>query len=125
MKFNLKQPTNEESNIEWTSWSDKIKKVGDVFTIALSKLIFKDEPPRFFVIDEENQVGISAYCTNHPDSKFQNATPHGVRLVNALGRHFNLEGEVDVADLLEAVSGAEGLTVQVEKTEKGVLWSIA
>ena len=125
MKFNLKQNENE-NNVEWVSWSQGVKKVGDQFEIVPTVIRFKEESaPVFFLIDEENEKATSVFCTNHPDSKFQNATPHGVRLVNALGRHFNLEGEVDVADLLEAVSGAEGLTVQVEKTEKGVLWSIA
>ena len=129
MKFNLK-PANEEQSIEWVSWTDEIKKVGDGFKIQCSKLIFKAEPsPVFFVIDEENNVGISAYCTNHPDSPFPNATPHGVRLVNALGRHFDFTGEVDVAEILEAVSKDihdhnDPFTVQIDKTEKGVLWSI-
>lgn len=123
MQFNLK-PKTEEQNIEWIAWSKEIKEVGDHFEIRCDKLIFKEDPARFFVIDEENNVGISAYCTNHPDSKFQNATPHGVRLANAIGRATDLEGEVSAEALTDVVNSSEGIVVHIEKTDKGVLWSI-
>lgn len=123
MKFNLKQ--NENENVEWVSWSKDLKKVGDGFKMNLSKLVFKEnDAPVFFVIDEDANVGISAYCTNHPDSKFQNATPHGIRLAGAISRHFELGSEVDSETLVETVNAAEGLTLQIDKTEKGVLWTI-
>ena len=123
MKFNLK-PKTEEQNVRWIAWSQEIKEVGDHFELRCDKLIFKEDPARFFLIDEENHLGISAYCTNHPDSKFQNATPHGVRLANAIGRAVDLEGEVDVETLIDVVNSSDGIVVHIEKTEKGVLWSI-
>lgn len=124
MKFNLK-PKTEENNVEWVSWSDKIKEVGDQFTIGIDKLIFKEEPARFFVIDETDDLGLSAFCTNHPNSKFQDATPHGVRLANAIGRAAGLEGDVDADALIDVINSSEGLVLTIEKTDKGVLWSIS
>ena len=125
MKFNLsKNVPADEQKVEWVSWNKTLKDDGS-FTIQLDRISFKEDPtPVFYVIDETNNVGTSVFCSNHPDSKFQDAIPHGMRLANAIGRHFNLEAEVDVQDLISAVNDAEGLSVQVEKTDKGVLWSI-
>ena len=124
MKFNLKQNNNEESNVEWVSWSQDVKKVGDQFSITPTVIRFKEESaPVFFLIDEENEKATSVFCTNHPDSPYPDATPHGVRLANAIGRAYGLEGEVEVQDLLDAFN-ADPKPVQVIKTEKGVLWAL-
>jgi len=123
MKFNLKPKTDDESTIEWVSWSKALGEAGE-FTFTATKISFKEEPqPTFFLIDEESNTGTSVYCTNHPDSKYPNATPHGVRLANAIGRSSKLDGEVDVEDLLASLEFP--CIVQVVKTEKGVLWAIA
>ena len=117
----------EEKNVEWVSWSNEIKDEGDRFEINATKLIFKEDPqPVFFVIDEsmDPAVGISAYCTNHPESKYPNATPHGVRLANAIGRAHGMSGEVEVESLIEAVASTEITTITIEKTDKGVLWMV-
>jgi len=123
MRFNLK-PKTEENNVEWVSWSEQIKEIGDQFTIGINKLIFKEDPARFFVIDETNEKGISAFCENHPDSKYPNATPPGIRLANAIGRSCDLEGDVDADALIDVINSSEGLTLSIEKTDKGILWSI-
>lgn len=122
MRFNL-VANNEENNVEWVSWSQDVKEIGDSFDFEVEKISFKEEPsPAFFLINETEGKGTSVFCTNHPDSKYPNSTPHGIRLVNALGRHLGITGEIDVDDLLAAVELP--CTVKVEKTEKGVLWFI-
>lgn len=128
MQFNLNSSTNEEKDVEWVSWSKDLKKVGDSFTITASRISFKaDDSPVFYIFDEtnENHIGTSVFCTNHPDSKFPESTPHGVRLANAIGRHAKLEGEVSGQDLCDHMNASGKLVITVEKTDKGVLWSIA
>ena len=77
------------------------------------------------MVDEELNVGTSVYAAHHPNAKFTDATPHGVRLANAIGRAFSLTGKVEASDLCEAINNAENRpTVRVAKTPKGVLWTV-
>lgn len=127
MKFELtetKHENKDESPITWVKWYDGVKAVGDVFTIKADRVSFKEEnQPVFFVIDEEANEGISVFAAHHPNATFTDATPHGVRLANAIGRAFKLTGDVEASDLCEAVNNADA-TIQVEKTEKGILWTV-
>jgi len=121
MKFSLTTNNVEEKEIEWFKWSTRLSEEGSC-EVQVSKLSFNEERSVFYLIDQENETGTSVFCTNHPDSKFQ-STPHGVRLANAIGRAYALEGEVDAETLCESVSNG-GATVRVEKTDKGVLWTV-
>ncbi len=120
----------DEREVEWCSWNAGLKEEGDSFSIRATRISFKvkeDETPVFYVFDdtdEEKTVGISVFCTNHPNSPYQDATPHGVRLANAIGRAFDLTGDIDSSDLCDAINNHENATIEVSKTEKGVLWTV-
>tara|TARA_R110000803_G_scaffold154698_1_gene219480 strand:- start:187 stop:564 length:378 start_codon:yes stop_codon:yes gene_type:complete len=120
-EINTKPITETETPIEWAKWYE-----GDSFEIVVSSITFKDEgQPVFYLIDDELNVGTSVYAAHHPNAKFTDATPHGVRLANAIGRAFSLTGSQDAASLCEAINNAETRpTVRVAKTEKGVLWTV-
>lgn len=120
-EINKKPITETETPIEWAKWYE-----GDSFEIVVSSITFKDEgQPVFYLIDDELNVGTSVYAAHHPHAKFTDATPHGVRLANAIGRAFSLTGSQDAASLCEAINNAETRpTVRVAKTEKGVLWTV-
>ena len=128
MQFELtdtKHDNNDENPIQWVKWYEGVKAVGDVFTIKADRVSFKSEnQPVFFVIDEEANEGISVFAAHHPNATFTDATPHGIRLANAIGRAFDLSGSVEASDLVDAINGHEDTTIRVEKTEKGVLWTV-
>lgn len=130
MQFDLTNNTQPEKEIEWVSFGASLKEVGDTFTITATRMSFKAEEgktPCFYVFDETNpdhSVGMSVFCENHPDSPYPNATPHGVRLARAIGRHFELTGKLDGQDICDAINAATEPVVHIEKTDKGVLWTI-
>ena len=76
------------------------------------------------VEQEEENVGISVFAAHHPNAQFTDSTPHGVRLANAIGRFAKLEGSVSAEELATLLQEAENVSVKVEKTDKGILWSI-
>jgi hypothetical protein len=126
MQFELtKNEPDDGLETEWVKWYDDVKKVGDRFTIKADKVIFKEESqPVFFVIDEDSNKGISVFAAHHPNAKFTDSTPHGIRLANAIGRAFAITGEVSGEELAEYVTEHPDALLVVEKTDKGVLWSI-
>ena len=128
LKFELteKEPITENENpIEWVRWYESTNN-GEKFTIHTSSISFKDEgQPVFYLIDEAENIGTSVYAAHHPNAKFTDATPHGIRLANAIGRAFGIEGSVEASDLVEAVNAEKKpVIVSVVKTEKGVLWTV-
>ena len=127
MQFELtnKKPDEEDNNpVEWVKWYEGVKSEGDTFSIKADRISFKnDEQPVFFIVDESDNKGISVFCAHHPNATFTDATPHGIRLANAIGRAFNIEGNVEASDLCEAVNNANA-TVEVKKTAKGILWTV-
>ena len=128
LEFELTKTKHDDENenpITWVKWYDGVKAVGDVFTIKADRISFKEESqPVFFVIDEEANEGISVFAAHHPNATFTDATPHGIRLANAIGRAFDLDGKVGSEDLCDAVNNHDGTTIEVKKTEKGVLWTV-
>jgi hypothetical protein len=117
-----------ETPIEWAKWYEGVKAVGDEFTIKATRTTFKEEgQPVFFVVDEESNVGISVFAAHHPNAKFTDSKPHGVRLANAIGRAFELPlGAITAEALVQAMNDSKTTpTVKVEKTEKGILWTVS
>ena len=126
MKFELTKTKHDDETepVTWQKWHEGVKEEGDIFTIKADRLSFKnDKQPVFFVVDEGENVGISVFAAHHPNAQFTDATPHGIRLANAIGRAFDLEGEVSSDDLCAAVNGAK-CSIEVKNTAKGVLWSV-
>ncbi len=128
MKFeltNTKQETENENPIEWVRWYETTNK-GEAFSITTHSISFKNEAqPVFYLIDEVQNIGTSVYAAHHPNAKFTDATPHGVRLANAIGRAFGIEGSIEASDLVDAVNAEKKpVIVVVEKTDKGVLWTV-
>jgi len=127
VQFNLsnKQPENKnEKPVEWVRWYESVNN-DEVFTITADRISFKDENNAFYIIDEENNVGTSVFAAHHPNAKFTDATPHGIRLANAIGRCFDLEGDITAQELCEAMNNREeSPIVKAEKTDKGILWTV-
>ena len=127
MKFELsKTKHDEEQNpVEWQKWYEGVNADGE-YTIKADRISFKSEDqPVFFIVNETDNVGTSVFCAHHPNAQFTDATPHGIRLANAIGRAFALEGEVSAEDLCSAVNNASDVVVSVKKTGKGILWTVA
>jgi len=126
MQFELTDNEPEQQNeTQWVKWYDSVKVTGDIFTIPASKMVFKDnDQPVFFIFDEANNLGCSVFAAHHPNAKFTDSTPDGIRLANAIGRHFKLTGSINADDLCSAINNADNVSIKVEKTEKGRLWSV-
>ena len=128
MEFELTKTKHDEENenpIEWVRWYETTNN-GEEFTITTTSISFKEEAqPVFYLIDEGSNKGTSVYAAHHPNAKFTDATPHGVRLANAIGRAFDIIGNVSASDLCEFVNAEKKpVVVSVKKTDKGVLWSV-
>jgi len=124
MKFEIatkEASTQEQNEVEWVRWHDSIAQ-GEEFNMNAKSLRFNDEKQVFYLIGSETAT--SVYCQHHPNSKFQDNTTHGVRLANAVGRAFNLTGEVEANDLVDAFNAVASVDVKVVKTDKGVLWTV-
>jgi len=122
MEFNINNKQSEQEEIEWQNWYE-----GDEYSISCTRISFNEERAVFYLINANDNVGTSVYATNPANSKYPNATPHGVRLVNALCRLLKQEGDkITATSVLEAVDthieANEAITISVSKTDKGVLW---
>ena len=129
MEFELtKKIVNEKDDepIDWVKWYDEVKDNGK-YSIVVSRLSFKEhDQPVWFVVNEEGADGISVFAAHHPNAKFTDATPHGIRLANAIGRAFDLDGKVTAQDMCKLVNDYEKeVTITVEKIDKCILWSVA
>lgn len=127
MKFNITKNearSEDETPIEWVKWYEGVNAEGS-FEIKVDKIVFKEneDQPVFYLIDEETRRATSVFASHHPNAKFTDSTPHGVRLAQAIGRHFNIEGEIEAEEIVRLFNEAPA-TVRVEKTEKGILWTI-
>lgn len=127
MKFNITKNearSEEETPIEWVKWYEGVNAEGS-FEIKVDKIVFKEneDQPVFYLINEKTRRASSVFASHHPNAKFTDSTPHGVRLAQAIGRHFNIEGEIEAEEIVRLFNEAPA-TVRVEKTEKGVLWTI-
>lgn len=125
MKFeltNTKPNLENEKPVEWVKWYGE-----ESFQITTDRISFKDnDQPVFFLIDETENIGTSVFAAHHPNAKFTDSTPHGVRLARAIGRAFDLgEVETTAQDLCDLMNDEESSpVVKVEKTEKGILWTV-
>jgi len=129
MEFEINPTTQPENEVEWISWSSDVKEVGDEFSITPTKVIFKEN--RFLLIDENNSVGTTVFATHHPNAKFTSSKPDGVRLANAIGRVFEVVGNVSAETLTLAINEAienapkkKPIVVKCSRTEKGRLWTV-
>jgi len=125
MKFEIKANENE-TEVEWYNWYDGNLEEGIV--INTTKISFNEENEVFYLIDEGEGKGCSVFCNHHENAQYKNSTPHGIRLAGALARFFKHEaGEVEADDLIESVvshmTEKNSLTINVQKTDKGILWT--
>ena len=126
MDFEIKQ-NEEASDIEWMNWYDGIKVEGDSFSLDLSKVSINEERKAVYLIGEEQAT--SVYVEHHPNAKFKESTPHGMRVINAFARYFKLTGTIESEALLTLITDKiaeedSSLTVKAEKTAKGLLWTV-
>ena len=123
MKFELTKNEHDEQNenpVEWVKWHTDLKEEGDSFQIRADTVTFKDEgSPVFYIVDNESNTGTSVFCAHHPNAKFTDHTPDGVRLARAAGRFFKIEGEVEATDLADQLTDQKKIAIKVEKTNKG------
>ena len=111
---------DEGKTTNWVAWHLNLS--DEAFSMQVDKVVYNEEKQVFYLFDEtgDENVGISLYCVNHPNSKYPNAMPNGVRFarsfIKATGCEANTEG-------IAAHEGATTLTIT--KTDKGTLFSVS
>ena len=129
LKFELtnnnEPKTENDTPMVWVRWYEEVKDNGE-YILVVDRISFKDDgQPVFFAVNVAENQGISIFAAHHPTAKFTDATPHGVRLANAIGRTFKIEGEVSADDICSAVKESKKqVSISVKKTDKGILWSV-
>ena len=125
MEFNIPTANNDESKIEWRTYYEDVKEVGGKFSFQAEKIIFNEEQNVIRLINETENEGVSVFTQHHPEAKFKDSTPDGIRLVNALGRGLEITGENIESDYLFKVANENTpMTITCERTEKGRLWIV-
>ncbi len=117
MKFeinNNKKTSQQDDETKWVQWYTNLE--SESFTFKVERTIFKND--KFHLFNDKNEA-ITVYCTNPQNSKFE-STPHGIRLANAIGRAFNLTGDVD-ADTLDGISSASFLRSDANDSHSGTI----
>jgi len=127
LKFELAKnepKTENDTPMVWVKWYEEVKH-NEEYILKVDRLTFRDnDQPVFFAVNEAENVGISVFAAHHPQAKFTDATPHGIRLANAIGRAFKLTGSAEADDLCEAVNNHKNVSISVKKTDKGILWAV-
>ena len=123
MELNI--TTTQEQDIEWQNWYE-----GDEYSISCTSIRFNEERKAFYLINDTDSVGTSVYATNPENSKYPDATPHGIRLANALCKLFSITGATTTDTLLEQITAHieanDCLTVSVGKNAKNhTVWTCA
>ncbi len=123
LKFKL--PKNEPKNDQETTWVRWYEGIDEdtPFTFTINRCVFKEEPKPVFYLFNENNEGVSLYCSHHESSKFKDGTPHGIRFANASIRALKLSDEVDADQIVELLN-AGSHSVICKKTDKGYLWIV-
>jgi hypothetical protein len=126
MDFELNE--NEEQVTEWVNWWDGVSDDTD-FKMVVDRIYFDEDKNAFYLFnneDEEKTVATSVYTVNHPKSKYQDNTPHGVRFARAAIRHLKCDTNSDA--IVEAIN-ASPVVVTVKRAEmkngnKSLLWIV-
>ena len=115
------EPTQDEP-LQFVKVYEEVEADGDQFTMNLNSAAYNDERDCITVIDSEKNCALTAYFTQHPESKYQ-STPDGIRLGRAIQRC--VRATVNDADELVALIKSSDLVLNITyKGEKGRAWSV-
>ena len=115
------EPTQDEP-LQFVKVYEEVEADGDQFTMNLNSAAYNDERDCITVIDSEKNCALTAYFTQHPESKYQ-STPDGIRLGRAIQRC--VRATVNDADELVAIIKSQDLVLNITyKGEKGRAWSV-
>ena len=115
------EPTQDEP-LQFVKVYEEVEADGDQFTMNLNSAAYNDERDCITVIDSEKNCALTAYFTQHPESKYQ-STPDGIRLGRAIQRC--VRATVNDADELVALIKSQDLVLNITyKGEKGRAWSV-
>lgn len=118
-EFVEKQP---EEPLQFVKVYEEVEADGDQFTMNLNSAAYNEERDCITVIDSEKNCALTAYFTQHPDSKYQ-STPDGIRLGRAVQR--TIRQTVNDGDELVAIIKDQDLTLTVSyEGQNGRLWSV-
>ena len=118
-EFVEKQP---DEPLQFVKVYEEVEADGDQFTMNLDSAAYNEERDCITVIDSEKNCALTAYFTQHPESKYQ-STPDGIRLGRAVQRA--IRETVNDGDILADVIKNRDLTLTVSyEGQNGRLWSV-
>ena len=106
----MNRPDQARRNQEQTDWRPSAPPLPRSITI-------------FGTDDRENQA-VGVFLEHHPEAKFKDSKPDGVRFIGALARFHGLIGTCQEICDGHNENHTTGQVLNVKKTDKGILWTI-
>ena len=102
------------------------KNVDSGMNFEFSRVHFNEQKESITIFGSNDRDGqaIGVFLNHHPEAKFKDSKPDGVRFLGALARHHSIIGTADeIVDHHNTT--LEDITIlNVLKTPKGVLWTV-
>jgi len=118
-EFIEKQP---DEPLQFVKVYEEVEADGDQFSMALNSAAYNEERDCITVIDSDKNCALTAYFTQHPDSKYQ-STPDGIRLGRAVQRCVQATVN-DGEELVNIIKSSDLVLTITYKGEKGRAWSV-
>jgi len=93
-------------------------------TFSITRLIHNGGTSVIALTTDEGQA-LGTFTEHHPQAKFTSGKPDGLRLLGAVARHYKIAGSVqDIVDHHNEHIGENHISLNIKKTDKGVLWTL-
>tara|TARA_R100001163_G_scaffold56556_1_gene44308 strand:+ start:13902 stop:14303 length:402 start_codon:yes stop_codon:yes gene_type:complete len=112
----------QDEPLQFVKIYEEVEADGDQFTMALNAASYNEDRDCITVIDSEKNCALTAYFTQHPESKYQ-STPDGIRLGRAVQRA--IRTTVNDGDELAQIIKERDMTLTVSyQGQNGRLWTV-
>jgi hypothetical protein len=119
--------SNDQDELVFIPYWEQVRmkknaKTGASFEIG--SLIYNNKTSVIALTDTSGEA-LGTFTEHHPSAKFTGGKPDGLRLLGAVARHHKLKGSVqEIVDGHNEAVGDNLITLNIKKTDKGVLWTI-
>ena len=118
---------NQDNELEFIPYWEAVRlkknaKAGASFQIT--RLVHNGGTSVIALTTTEGQA-LGTFTEHHPQAKFTSGKPDGLRLLGAVARHWKIAGSVqEIVDHHNEHIADEEITLNIRKTDKGVLWTL-
>ena len=115
----------KKEEVTFFKWYEAVKDL-TTWEIDFTSLAYNDDKKCVTIFCEGNEA-TTFWMEHSSTSNFTDNTPEGIRVLRALGRHLGLEGKTTTDQIVELIRNelkSHVLTLRMNKSEKGRLWSV-